>query len=101
MTPRRIKLSPYTYTVREVRGLQDSGACAPDYEAILVDAEQSDGQKRDTLLHEALHGIIRQGLEQQFKDVDKSFEESVVSFFAPRLLGLLRDNPALVEYLTS
>jgi hypothetical protein len=97
--PRRVKVSPFTFTVRDVRGLADAGSCAPDHEAILLDAGQADGQKRDTLLHESIHAIIRQGMEGALKGVDVTFEETLVSFLAPRVLALLRDNPALVRYL--
>lgn len=98
MNARKLKIAPFTYTVREVPGMEDAGLCDGNSETILLQAEQADGQKRDTLIHEILHAEIRQGLSEQ---LDKGLEETLCAFFAPRILGLLRDNPWLVEYLTS
>jgi len=98
--PRKVRVSPFSFDVLEVHGLADAGSCRPDVESVLLAMDQAPGQKRDTLLHESLHAIVRQGFGSTFEAVDKAFEEQVVSFFAPRILALLRDNPRLVAYLT-
>ena len=97
--PRKVRVSPFSFDVLEVRGLADAGSCRPDVESVLLELDQAPGQKRDTLLHESLHAIIRQGFVATFEAVDKAFEEQVVSFLAPRILALLRDNPQLIAYL--
>ena len=98
---RKVRVSPYTYAVYDVPGLPDSGRCHPDHESIQLASQQADNQKRDTLLHESIHAIIAQGMSASLKELDKMLEETLVSFLAPRLLALMRDNPRLVEYLTS
>jgi hypothetical protein len=101
MNARKLKIAPFTYTVREVPGLADAGSCWGDHESILLNAEQRPDQRKDTLLHESLHAELRQGLSEQLKDLDKGLEETLCAFLAPRILALLRDNPWLVDYLTS
>ncbi len=94
---KKMKVAPFTYTVEEVRGLPDAGNCTGDFSTILLAAEQTEDKKTDTLLHEALHALFGQGLGEQLKEYDKTLEETLCGFLAPRLLGLLRDNPWLVE----
>ena len=65
-------------------------------ERILVSANQSEGQLKDTVLHEALHAIInRSGWRPSDND-----EEKLVATISPWLLLVLQDNPKLVAYLT-
>lgn len=54
------------------------------------------GQQQDTLVHELLHAC----LSNVPHGLDDDGEESIVSALAPWLLAALRDNPALVAYLT-
>lgn len=59
---------------------------------IEVRADQADGSKRDTVLHEVLHAIHSLlGME---------VEESLVHALTPVLLDVLRANPELVSFLT-
>ena len=100
--PRRVLVSPFVVEVTFARVLPDaSGTCSPDHGSIVLSEEQqAEAQQRDTVLHELLHTVIAQGLGAPLKELDKAAEEMVVGFLAPRILGLLRDNPKLVEYLT-
>lgn len=97
--PSKVTVSPFVYTLREVPGLADAGVCNGDVESILYAAEMTDAQKRDTALHELLHAEFRQGLTSVLKEYDKTLEETLCAFLAPRVLSLLRDNPKLVSFL--
>lgn len=55
--------------------------------------EQSASQLRDTLLHEVLHIV------GHVTALD--FEEDTILRMTPVLLTILRDNPALVKFLTA
>jgi Zn-dependent peptidase ImmA (M78 family) len=96
---RKLKVSPHTYSVEEIAGLADDGTCQAAFEKIFLGAEQARGQKADTLLHETLHAVFNQGLDEQLKELDKGLEETLCSFLAPRILGVIRDNPWFVDYL--
>lgn len=100
MIPKRVKVAPFAYDVHVVPGLPDAGVCTGDAESILIAEDMTEAQKRDTLIHESLHAEFRQGLTSVLKEYDKTLEETLCAFLAPRILGLLRDNPKLVEYLT-
>lgn len=71
-----------TYGAGEIH-IQDG--LHPDYE-------------KEVMLHECLHGLIN--YNELLSENLKQFEEDIVKTFSPALLRLLRDNPALVEYLT-
>jgi hypothetical protein len=94
-----MKIAPFTYEIITVPALPDAGSCQSDFETILLSEVQSDAQRADTLLHEALHAELNQGLGEQLKGYDEKLEETLCAFLAPRLIGLLRDNPALVEFI--
>lgn len=98
-TPKKLKVAPYVYDVVKVQAMPDAGACESSFQTILLSTTQTDDQQRDTLIHEALHTLFNQGLGDQLKELDKGLEETLCAFLAPRLLGLLRDNPGLVEFL--
>jgi hypothetical protein len=65
---------------------------------ILIEPDQADCQKRDTLLHETLHIVADlAGLADEW---GAKKEETTVSRLSPVLLQVLRDNPKLLAYLT-
>lgn len=66
---------------------------------IWIADDQAPVVERDTLLHEILHGII--ATFGAPLDLDRAEEERIVATLAPVLLGVLRENPLLVSYLTS
>ena len=64
---------------------------------INISPDAHDLVARSTLLHECLHAVVSDsGLKPRW-DED---EELYVSVLERGLFNLLRDNPALVEYLT-
>jgi hypothetical protein len=64
----------------------------------VIEPGQEDGQKRDSLMHEALHALFAMlGLDQEWG----TKTEGYVTRLSPALLALLRDNPDLVGYLTA
>ena len=52
-----------------------------------------------TLLHELIHGILYHG--GITSELEKETEERICDSIAVLLLGVLRDNPDLVTYLTA
>lgn len=99
--PATVQVGPLTYAVV----LDDAkvpvdhyGICDKDRTEIHIDPDQSDVRLRLSLLHELLHALSDLG---DLKDADSVAEEERVVRMAPVLLQLLRDNPKLLDYLTS
>lgn len=96
-----ILINPHRFSVRYERGLSSKagvvGVCGTDTLSILIDDDIAEGIEKETVLHEALHGIWAQtGL----KDVTTTeIEEKIIWSLTPRILALLRDNIALREWL--
>lgn len=66
-------------------------------ELITIDPSQSEGMKRDTVLHEVLHAcFFCVGLHNVVGFED---EEKIIASLSPMLLYVLRNNPDFVEYL--
>lgn len=75
------------------------GLTGPETQRILLDPKLGPDVERETVLHEALHGIYFQaGLRLEPWSKDK-VEEKIIWSMAPKILELLKDNPELVEYL--
>jgi hypothetical protein len=73
-----------------------SGACQQTQAAIAVaPIPGSLNLERETLLHEVLHACFF----ATSVPLDEECEEQFVAVVAPRLLGALRGNPAIVRYL--
>jgi hypothetical protein len=97
--PRRLRLGPFVYRVRHKankKAFPGDGQQDWNNLEIRVDPAQQDGCARDTLLHEVMHACYAQ---TSFRggDVD---EEGIINALTPWLLGVLRDNPELIEFLT-
>jgi hypothetical protein len=61
--------------------------------------KQGPHQERDTVLHETLHAILRMtGHKEDFKSHES--EETTIYAMSTALLGVLRGNPHLVDWLT-
>jgi hypothetical protein len=95
--PDVIKLLGYDISVRfrPIILVDDStalGTYIQDKTEIQLKSSMSKSAERNTLLHEVLHAILQE------YELDS---EELVRAVTPALLGLLRDNPALVDYLTS
>ena len=72
---------------------------------ILINPDQTDDVRRLTLWHEVMHAVIEtiagSANFTQLGDDKEAAEESVVRTLEHGTLAVLRDNPALVGYLTS
>jgi hypothetical protein len=70
---------------------------------IYIKPGMSLSQSRDTLLHEILHVLIGTGVGLNYRVAiaeNADLEEAIVATVTPWLLGVLRDNPAVLAYLT-
>lgn len=96
--PRKLKVLGRTYTVRARRLPDAFGQCDGEDGVIDIDPKRCAEPfiAQDTLLHEALHAILR----QQGHAYDEH-EERLVGALATGLVAVMHDNPKLVEYLTS
>lgn len=55
-------------------------------------------QEQESILHETLHvAFVQTGLRDE---LGIEYEEAVIGRLSPVLLQIVRDNPALIEYLT-
>ena len=99
--PLRISICGMPFKVEWVESLVPPGVgrCEVHEQTILVQNQgQGPDQERDTVLHEILHAAIKMtGHEDDFRS---SREEAVVYGISPVLLGVLRGNPHLVDWLT-
>lgn len=100
--PKRIRFGAYTYKVRTGKNaktqleLRDEvGEVRILDQHILITPNQHEDQARDTLLHECLHVIAQQTVTLKIYDE----QEDLILRWTPVLLGLLRDNPELVDFL--
>lgn len=81
-----------TYAVEMKEGDGDYGECFSDQCRIEVRANQHHQQQADTLLHEAFHAVDH--------EMHCGLSEPQIRRMATGVLALLRDNPALVAFLT-
>lgn len=99
--PRRLKIVGKVYRIepvaRDTINGNDYGDCHPPECRIRVASDVDIQQIRDTLLHELLHALWS---ESALGSGEGLCEESVVRQLATSLLATLRDNPALVRFLT-
>lgn len=72
-------------------GSGDYGECFVDQCRIEIATYQCDAQKRDTLLHEAMHAIDH--------ELHCNMSEAQTRRMATGLLALLRQNPVLADFL--
>lgn len=105
--PKKVKVGPHDYVIEKmttdlVQASNAVGACLEVESKIIYDPGQSQGQVRDTILHELLHAVWGQTyMDKKYDDNAPDSEgELMIHELAPRILALLRDNPALVKFLT-
>lgn len=98
--PSKIKLGPYLYRIEMVKSLQDGkgtdlmGHCKSGEHLIELREELPPDRERAVLLHELMHAMWEMGaLEEETK------EELAVLILSPLLLGVMKENPKLMEYL--
>lgn len=105
--PGRVHIGPFqfdvTWSTSETKVAADShpamGVSDVRTAHIWICEDLHQSIEREALLHELLHMVIRTfgvGLE-----LDEETEERTVCALTPALLGILRDNPDLIRYLTS
>lgn len=76
-----------------------NGLASLDNGELYIDKSLGADKMRETLLHESMHFVTTlAGLKLEY---DAGTEEAIVKRITPILLSLLRENPNLVEYLTS
>lgn len=99
--PQTLKVGPYVYTVVGDPGMADDGDLGKvDLEGlrIVLDDSLAPTQVRSTLLHEVLHTCaFAVGIDG---DVRLTQEDFIVRVEA-MLLGVLRENPAFVTFVTA
>lgn len=60
-----------------------------------ISRRNAPSQIRDTVFHEVLHAVINDGPA----GLDHETEEQLIRAVTPALLGVLRNNPQLLEFL--
>jgi hypothetical protein len=118
--PGEVQIGPFTYTVTYLKHKRwcrlepdhtdSAGVTYSDLNRIVVRVSNEDGQYGEGaikahLLHEIMHASCYVGnMQDQYvpKKVDIAWvEEQTIGVLSRPLLGVLRDNPYLVEYLTA
>lgn len=93
MIPASVDVLGKPYRVELIqRDSGDYGECFSDQCRIEVATYQCDTQKKDTLLHEVMHAIDH--------EMNCRMSEPQIRRIATGLLAVLRQNPALVAFLT-
>lgn len=111
--PRHVKVGPLKYRIvvdqngidiaQARSGTADPivGFCSSQSETIYLSPNQTPRTMRATLVHELFHALFySSGMYQQFES-RKVSEEDAIGGLDTGWLGVLRDNPKLVAYLTS
>ncbi|HVX20899.1 MAG TPA: hypothetical protein VHB02_06110 [Acidimicrobiales bacterium] len=110
--PSTIKVGPHRWTVEvtteainvaRVKGSDNRiGEAHSRLLTISIDPDQAHDELADTLLHEVLHACYHlTGNILNAVAKSEEIEEHSVGILAPALLGVLRDNPDLVAFLTA
>lgn len=103
--PSTVTIGPHVYTVDSSadtgRLLRDENSCGdsrPDHLLIRLDPDRPPTSIAETLLHEIVHCCWSLTALRAIEHPD---EEQAATALAPWLLAMLRDNPAVVDYLTA
>lgn len=97
--PHRITVRADADTGRLLREEDSRGDSRPDQLLIRLDTDRPHTAVAETLLHEVLH-IVWNQTSMRSSEACRDIEEAAVQALTPWLLGVLRDNPELVAYLT-
>jgi hypothetical protein len=107
--PKKVKVGVHTYKVVIDRAAIDAcsvaggvesarlGDCNHENLTITLEPHMASSMLKETLLHEVLHACF--GVIGAIEDVDDKTEEKLVLRLSPVLMGLLRENPKLIEYI--
>jgi hypothetical protein len=103
--PASVKVASFIYNIEianmdppEGKGYYLFGATTHNIGLIQLNRRNNDMRNRVTLLHEVMHVCTMVNGNYAGQLID---EESVARNYAPCMLGILRDNPELVIYLTN
>lgn len=97
----KVKIGVYDYAVKETEGpiTVDRHECTGSivYEKLEINilTNRAEQKKMQTLMHEITHGIIH---SYRIPLSDDDLEE-ITDRFATGFMQVIRDNPALIEYL--
>ena len=92
MIPAALAVIGKRYRIDQKDGEGDYGECFSDECRIEIRTTQCHQQQADTLLHEAMHAVDH--------ELHCAMTEPQIRRMSTGLLALLRDNPALVAFLT-
>lgn len=102
--PKTLKIGALDYKFQVVKELKEADGTTSwgeiEYETYTISAERvqpSAASAADTLLHEILHAIWRETSLNE--TIDAEVEEKIVRTLTTGLVGVLRDNPAVVRWL--
>ena len=95
----RITSSPQAHLEAEAKeGQRLWGRIDHSQQTITLDPQMGANHAPEVLLHEVLHGVI--SLTGGLTPKDTETEDGIITRLQNGLLGVLRENPALVAYLT-
>lgn len=105
-TPKKLKIQNIKYNIREVKNLTDidhktgetlkfNGWCDAQKGDIALEKDMTFEHQQLTLSHEVLHGMLHMTHHRT-----KKYEESLCIDLAPILIDFIRDNPAVLKYLS-
>lgn len=111
VTPNKVKIAGQTYTILERAAKEDGTLNDANYgytldtgNLIVLDKTMALGKKQQTLLHEVMHAIrmVFDGAKKPTKKDDyETWEHHFIGTFEAGMLAFLKDNPDVVEWLTS
>lgn len=109
--PPSLRVGPYRYSLRylprahpilcDEEGVNDSiGNLDGDKETLSIADDLSPGAARATLVHELIHAIFGVVGASQWPGWSEELEELLCASMEAPLLAALKDNPAVVSWLT-
>ena len=100
MIPGKVTIGPYTYAVLCQPIIDNRGYHNRTQQQIVIDADGGPDARRDTLIHELLHAILSNAGTDQDSDEQRKATEAFIERVSSGWLGVIRDNPDLIAYLT-
>ena len=98
-----VVVAPHRWSIQHdpdlLAALGGDGATLATTLRMIVDENQAGDFLKETILHEAMHGMYGQTPLFENSEEGKLREESVISALSPRIFGFLRDNPELVAWM--
>lgn len=99
---KRVRINGIDWTIKKLRSKKPidgdaDGLCVYDDHEVQVRGGLAPLAEADTILHELFHAILHSQGREQGGDL----EELYVRALATGLLGVIRDNPQLLKWLTT